>query len=252
MPLLFTHSDTLLSCTIFFVIEKGKNNRYTSTPLLRHDHSRKRLLSISRLKRRNSPPKERKRRGEAAVEKKQRSETREEGEERFARGWANRGNGQVAYLWEPYFGYMNWFPSKVRGTSRRVFSPLKMYIETRFALAKICEGSPVHATTSHQLLNSSLAKNSQWRTMEKESLDATRISSRNRYARFIYICRSILEGRFRYLAKSYSRVVILLHGEASERERKKGKRGEGQQERGSGGRDGRERNIGEKRREAME
>lgn len=77
MPLLFTHSDTLLSCTIFF--EKGKNNRYTSTPLLRHDHSRKRLLSISRLKRRNSPPKERKRRGEAAVEKKQRSETREGG-----------------------------------------------------------------------------------------------------------------------------------------------------------------------------
>lgn len=250
MPLLFTHSDTLLSCTIFF--EKGKNNRYTSTPLLRHDHSRKRLLSISRLKRRNSPPKERKRRGEAAVEKKQRSETREEGEERFARGWANRGNGQVAYLWEPYFGYMNWFPSKVRGTSRRVFSPLKMYIETRFALAKICEGSPVHATTSHQLLNSSLAKNSQWRTMEKERVDASRISSRNRYARFIYICRSILEERFRYLAKSYSRVVILLHGEASERERKKGKRGEGQQERGSGGRDGRERNIGEKRREAME
>lgn len=54
------------------------------------------------------------------------------------------------------------------------------------------------------------------------------------------------------MAKSYSRVVILLHGEASERERKKGKRGEGQQERGSGGRDGRERNIGEKRREAME
>lgn len=184
MPLLFTHSDTLLSCTIFF--EKGKNNRYTSTPLLRHDHSRKRLLSISRLKRRNSPPKERKRRGEAAVEKKQRSETREEGEERFARGWANRGNGQVAYLWEPYFGYMNWFPSKVRGTSRRVFSPLKMYIETRFALAKICEGSPVHAT-SHQLLNSSLAKNSQWRTMEKERVDAMRISSRNRYARFIYM-----------------------------------------------------------------
>lgn len=88
--------------------------------------------------------------------------------------------------------------------------------------------------------------------MEKERVDAMRISSRNRYARFIYICRSILEGRFRYLAKSYSRVVILLHGEASERERKKGKRGEGQQERGSGGRDGRERNIGEKRREAME
>ncbi|KAL2723471.1 hypothetical protein V1477_019322, partial [Vespula maculifrons] len=30
------------------------------------------------------------------------------------RGWANRANGQVAYLWRPYFRYMNWFPSKVR------------------------------------------------------------------------------------------------------------------------------------------
>lgn len=239
MPLLFTHSDTLLSCTIFFVIEKGKNNRYTSTPLLRHDHSRKRLLSISRLKRRNSlPPKERKEGGEKQQWRRNSGARRgrEEGEERFARGWANRGNGQVAYLWEPYFGYMNWFPSKVRGTSRRVFSPLKMYIETRFALAKICEGSPVHATTSHQLLNSSLAKNSQWRTMEKERVDASRISSRNRYARFIYICRSILEGRFRYLAKSYSRVVILLHGEASEREkeRKEGGGATGTRERREG------------------
>lgn len=64
MPLLFTHSDTLLSCTIFF--EKGKNNRYTSTPLLRHDHSRKRLLSISRLKRRNSPPKKERKEGRSS------------------------------------------------------------------------------------------------------------------------------------------------------------------------------------------
>ena len=56
---------------------------------------------------------------------------RRRGEERFARGWANRGNGQVAYLWQPYFGYMNWFPSKVSDVaSRRVASfQLKMYRE---------------------------------------------------------------------------------------------------------------------------
>lgn len=72
--------------------------------------------------------------------------------------------------------------------------------------------------------------------MEKERVDASRISSRNRYARFIYICRSILEGRFRYLAKSYSRVVILLHGEASEREkeRKEGGGATGTRERREG------------------
>ena len=53
---------------------------------------------------------------------------RETGEERFARGWANRGNGQVAYLWQPYFGYMNWFPSKVSDVASRLFN-LKMYRE---------------------------------------------------------------------------------------------------------------------------
>jgi len=42
---------------------------------------------------------------------------RERGSRRDPRreeGRANRANGQVAYLWRPYFRYMNWFPSKVR------------------------------------------------------------------------------------------------------------------------------------------
>lgn len=47
------------------------------------------------------------------------SEIREEGR-------ANRANGQLAYLWRPYFRYMNWFPSKVRDAASFQF---KMYRE---------------------------------------------------------------------------------------------------------------------------
>lgn len=67
---------------------------------------------------------------------------------------------------------------------------------------------------------------------------------------YIYVGRSsrdvfdIWRSRIRASSSSFTEKQV--------RERKKGKRGEGQQERGSGGRDGRERNIGEKRREAME
>lgn len=57
--------------------------------------------------------------------KERRKRRREEEEEAVekereirAEGWANRANGQVAYLWRPYFRYMNWFPSKVRDAAR--------------------------------------------------------------------------------------------------------------------------------------
>lgn len=67
------------------------------------------------------------------AEEKRASDIREE-------GWANRANGQVAYLWRPYFRYMNWFPSKVRDAASFQF---EMYREvsrrspstTRFARA---------------------------------------------------------------------------------------------------------------------
>lgn len=84
-------------------------------------------------------------------------------------------------------------------------------------MAKICEGSPVDAT-SHELLNSSLAKNSQWRTMEREGEggrcleDLFEESIRADNYRYIYIYVGRSSGTFSIFggAKSYSRVVILL------------------------------------------
>lgn len=63
------------------------------------------------------------------------SEIREE-------GWANRANGQVAYLWRPYFRYMNWFPSKVRDAASFQFKMYREVSRRSPSNGKICEGSP--------------------------------------------------------------------------------------------------------------
>lgn len=63
------------------------------------------------------------------------SEIREEGR-------ANRANGQVAYLWRPYFRYMNWFPSKVRDAASFQFKMYREVSRRSPSNEKICEGSP--------------------------------------------------------------------------------------------------------------
>lgn len=66
------------------------------------------------------------------------SEIREE-------GWANRANGQVAYLWRPYFRYMNWFPSKVRDAASFQFKMYREVSRRSPSNGKICEGHPPRA-----------------------------------------------------------------------------------------------------------
>lgn len=76
--------------------------------------------------------------------RKSESEIREE-------GWANRANGQVAYLWRPYFRYMNWFPSKVRDAASFQFKMYREVSRRSPSNGKICEGSPFSRALSYEL-----------------------------------------------------------------------------------------------------
>lgn len=85
-------------------------------------------------------------------EKEGRVEERRSGEELRERerdsrkeGRANRANGQVAYLWQPYFRYMNWFPSKVRDATSFQFKMYREVSRRSPSTGKICEGSPFYA-----------------------------------------------------------------------------------------------------------
>lgn len=86
---------------------------------------------------------ERKRVGEKeTIRVSERKDEEERASEIREEGWANRANGQVAYLWRPYFRYMNWFPSKVRDAASFQFKMYREVSRRSPSNGKICEGSP--------------------------------------------------------------------------------------------------------------
>lgn len=129
--------------------------RYYDCRKFRGDRGRKRKRRWKR--KRDGPRAKERRSGEERREEKERGE-RERKRDSREEGWANRANGQVAYLWQPYFRYMNWFPSKVRDATSFQFKMYREVSRRSPSTGKICEGSPFCARYHTSLIPSSYCR----------------------------------------------------------------------------------------------